>query len=151
MQGKPYLLCGCSVAIVDAENRVLLHRRRDIDAWGLPGGVMEPGESLEEAAIREVREEVGLACHALALFGVYSGPALYCRYANGDEEYHVRVVYLCRDFSGRIEVEESEGRGAAFFSLDDIPAPPNAEAGRHPAIAPIADLRRRWEEIEGGG
>ncbi|QGQ93867.1 NUDIX domain-containing protein [Paenibacillus psychroresistens] len=47
---------------------MLLQRRRDRDAWGLPGGSMEPGEEMEQVATRELYEETGLKAHELQLF-----------------------------------------------------------------------------------
>ncbi len=141
---RPLLQCGSAVILLDSKNRILLHHRADNDTWGLPGGNMEPGETLEETALRETREEVGLVCHSLEFFGVYSGPDLYYRYPNGDEAYNVTAVYLCRDFSGTIQVGPAEGRGAAFFLLEGLP---NAIC---PPIKPILDdLRSRWDEVSG--
>ena len=57
--------------IFDAQGRVLLAHRRDMDAWNLPGGAVEPGELPTEAAIREVREETGLEVGIMRLVGVY--------------------------------------------------------------------------------
>jgi len=50
---------GVTAVIVDDDQRVLLHRRRDFFVWALPGGRIEPGEPTESAAAREVREETG--------------------------------------------------------------------------------------------
>ncbi len=143
---RPLVLCGANVILVHGQGRVLLHHRTENDTWGLPGGVTEPGESLEETAAREVREEVGLTCHKLTLFGVYSGPELYYRYPNGDEAYNVSVSYLCRDFSGEIAVDPVEGKAAAFFAIDDLPSDIS------PPVRPIIeDVVRRWGEILAGG
>jgi ADP-ribose pyrophosphatase YjhB (NUDIX family) len=57
--------------IFDDKRRVLLCRRRDIDAWNLPGGGVEAGETPWHAAVREVREEVGLE------WRIADGPAVF--------------------------------------------------------------------------
>lgn len=62
------------VLIADGTGGVLLERRRDCGLWGLPGGRVEPGESLRSAALREVLEETGLRVTITGLVGVYSGP-----------------------------------------------------------------------------
>lgn len=57
--------------VFDKENRLLLHQRSDNQSWGLPGGFMELGETVQEAARREVFEETGLHLGNLDLFGIY--------------------------------------------------------------------------------
>jgi 8-oxo-dGTP pyrophosphatase MutT (NUDIX family) len=139
---RPLLLCGPAVILLDAQGRILLHHRTDNHTWALPGGSMELGETLEHCAVREAQEEVGLTCHSLDLFGVYSGPELYYRYPNGDELYNVTTVYLCRDFSGTITVDPTEGSDAAFFAIKDIPSEIS------PPIRPvIEDFLRRYGEV----
>lgn len=59
---------------------ILFQRRSDSFDWGLPGGAMEPGETPEETARRELKEETGLDAGALQLLGVFSGPRYYYRY-----------------------------------------------------------------------
>ncbi|MGH2520842.1 MAG: NUDIX domain-containing protein, partial [Chloroflexota bacterium] len=62
------------VLIFDQQGRLLLGRRADDGEWGAVGGIMEPGETIEETARRETREEVGLDLGELAFLGVGSGP-----------------------------------------------------------------------------
>lgn len=118
---RPILMVGAAVLVLDAENRLLLLKRSDSGCWGPPGGALEPGERVEEAAQRETREETGLEIGAMALFGVFSGPELYYKYPNGDETYNVTIVYLARDWRGAVQInhEHTEFR---WFALPDIPA-----------------------------
>lgn len=118
---KPLIMCGANVIIINDRNEILLHHRRDRDWWGLPGGAMELGESLEENAKREVLEEVNFVCNQLELFNVYSGSDLYYKSPDGNEVYNVTTTYLCRDYHGEIVVEQTEGRDAKFFPINQIP------------------------------
>lgn len=118
---RPIIMCGANVIILDSSGRILFHHRVDNDTWGLPGGAMEIGESLEETAIREANEEVGLTCRNLKVFKIYSGSKLYYKYPDGNEVYNVTATYICKDFTGEIEVDKSEGKDARFFDVDSIP------------------------------
>lgn len=119
---KPIIMCGANVIILNEKDEILLHHRIDRDWWGLPGGAMELSESLEETACREVFEEVRLTCGEMRLFNVYSGKELYYKYPDGNEVYNVTTTYICKDYSGKIVVDPSEGRDAKFFSLSEIPS-----------------------------
>ena len=118
---RPIIMCGANVILLNNKDQILMHHRVDRDWWGLPGGAMELGESLEQTACREVLEEVGLVCNKLKLFNIYSGSDLYYRYPDGNEVYNVTATYLCKDYSGEIAVDFHEGRDARFFPLDSIP------------------------------
>lgn len=118
---RPIIMCGANIIILDNNGRILLHHRVDNDAWGLPGGAMEIGESLEETAIREANEEVGLICKNLKIFNIYSGEKLYYKYPDGNEVYNVTATYICKDFSGQIVVDQTEGKDAKFFTVNNIP------------------------------
>lgn len=63
---------GAAAVILDADCRVLLvrHTYGRLN-WELPGGASEPGESIVDTALREVREETGLEAHAERLTGIY--------------------------------------------------------------------------------
>jgi ADP-ribose pyrophosphatase YjhB (NUDIX family) len=80
---EPVWLVYATALIVDEAGRILLQRRADFEAWGLPGGVMEPGESLLQALHREVREETGLSIRVERLIGLYTSPEFMVRYPNG--------------------------------------------------------------------
>ena len=65
------------VVITDAADRVLLIRRGHEpfkEVWSLPGGKVDPGETVEQAALREVKEELRVDVELGALLGVYSEP-----------------------------------------------------------------------------
>jgi len=82
---------GCSAAIFDAQGRILLTKRADNGQWCLPGGAVEPGESVAEACEREVLEETGLSVHVKRLVGVYSHSDMLVVYP---DEKKIQVVAL---------------------------------------------------------
>lgn len=116
------LLPGCNAIIVNKDGQVLMQQRTyPRGRWGLPGGLMELGESAEDAARREVLEETGLRLGKLELFGVYSGPGYRCRAENGDEFDVVLIAYTARDFEGRAAVMDDESLSLEWFGLDCLP------------------------------
>jgi 8-oxo-dGTP pyrophosphatase MutT (NUDIX family) len=118
---RPLIMAGASVILMNDRDEILLQQRTDNGFWGTPGGAMEPGESLEETARREVLEETGLRAEELELFDVFSGKELYYKYPHGDEVYNVVTVYTCRKYSGELTAEPSEVERLRFFPLSEIP------------------------------
>ena len=131
---RPLMLCGASVIVFDGQRRVLMLQRSDNHAWCFPGGMVEPGETTEEAARREVLEETGLAVGKLELFGVFSGEELHYVYPNGDEVYNVDVVYQTSEYEGLVTINR-ESLSHAFFPVDRLPeaiSPPVRPVVRKP-------------------
>ena len=82
---------GAAAILFDADGNVLLVKENyDRRRWSLPGGAVEPGESDEEAAVREAAEETGLVVRIHHLVGAYglengfSAAAFLCSIAEGD-------------------------------------------------------------------
>jgi ADP-ribose pyrophosphatase YjhB (NUDIX family) len=122
---RPLILPGATVFILDGigpERRLLLQRRTDNGAWGLPGGFLELGERLEDTARREAREEIGVEVGEMTLVGAFSGLGLFHRYANGDEVFNVTIAYVTSDYRGEVRVDGKEATQARFFPLDALPA-----------------------------
>ena len=117
---QPIILPGSVVIISNEQNEILMQKRHD-GFWGLPGGLMDLGESFEEAAIREVFEETGLEIHNLKLLHVFSGADHYLKVANGDELYSVTAVYYTSDINGEMKIDYSESAALQYFSIDDLP------------------------------
>ncbi|MGD6880037.1 NUDIX hydrolase [Bacillus infantis] len=119
---RPLIMAGASVIILDQNNKLLLQLRKDNHCWGLTGGSLEPGESLEEAAKREMYEETGLAAKNLKLFNVFSGEEFYYKLPHGDEVYNVTATYICNDFDGELRIDHEEVVNLAFFDVDQLPS-----------------------------
>ena len=115
--------------IAPREGRILLVKRRyepRAGAWCLPAGFMEYGETPTRCAVRELREETGLSCRLVRLFGVYAG-------LDDPRSRAVLIVYLARITGGELEPGD-DATAARFFPLDRLP-PDIAFAAHRRALA----------------
>lgn len=134
---RPLILTSVMVVIVKGD-RLLLQKRAGTGAYHAPGGFLELGERLEDAARREALEETALTVGELTLVGAYSGPDFHWFAPNGDEVYNVTVTYLTRDFFGTPRADGDEGTDVLFASLAELP-----ENLGPPARPVLMDLRTR--------
>src|SRR4051794_22531041 len=91
------LVTSVTIVVFDDAGRVLLVRHNEGDVWVLPGGSIEPPESLADAVVREMWEETGLWVEPMRVLGVYGGPDFLVTYANDDQ-----VAYQMIVFEGRV-------------------------------------------------
>ena len=118
---RPLLHVGACVLLINNDDEILLQLRQDNNCWGLSGGSLELGESLEEVAKRELLEETGLVATTLNLFNIYSGEDLYYKYPHGDEVYNVVAAYLCNEYTGALKKDEMEVKDLKFFHINNLP------------------------------
>ena len=115
---KIFLNC-VGAAIINESGEVLLQKRADRFVWGFPGGVMELGETFEQALQREVKEETGLNVSIKKLIGIYS--AYSDKYPNGDEAQPILAFFLCMIDSGELSTDDEETLELRFFNKKDVP------------------------------
>jgi len=118
-------LVGVGAIIIEGpveDCRVLLVKRAHPplqSQWSIPGGVLEVGELVREAAIREAREETGLIVEPADLLGVYDR---VLRDAELRVQYHyVLVDFLCRRVGGELQAA-SDAAEVRWFTIDELPA-----------------------------
>ena len=114
------LKLGCAAIILDETGKhILLTRRTDNGRWCLPGGAMDPGESLEECCVREVREETGLVVRLVRLIGLYSTPHRITYYADGNRWQTVSASFLAEIVGGTLGVSD-ETTAVGFFAAEAL-------------------------------
>ncbi len=104
-----------SAAITDEEGRLLLARRTDSGFWTIPGGTMEPGETIAETAVREVKEETGIDVEVVSLVGIYSNPLHVVEYSDGEVRQQFSVCFACRRIGGDLATSD-ETSEVGYFS-----------------------------------
>lgn len=109
------------IVAVIKDKQILLNLRPDTKTWGIPDGSLEVGETLEETAKRELKEETNLDCDSFTLLNVFSGNDFYFKYPNGDELYSVIALYLADDFKGSLKIIDDESIDLSFFSKSELP------------------------------
>jgi len=112
---------GVRAIIVNDVGEVLLQRRMDTGFWGLPAGAVELGESAMEALKREVAEETALAVLKAEPMALYSGQKQQFTYPNGDRVQGFALVFIIRQWEGRLSADGIEGSELRFFPLSNLP------------------------------
>jgi ADP-ribose pyrophosphatase YjhB (NUDIX family) len=111
-----------SVAVLpwDPRGRLLMVRDVAIDCWVTVGGMIEPGESPRDAAVREVRERTGLQLEITGLREVVGGPEYQVIYPNGDQVAYVSPVFDARVLAGELRPDGEEISQVGWFSPAEI-------------------------------
>lgn len=97
--------------IFDERGRVLLCHRTDYDLWNLPGGGLEPQESITDGVEREVKEETGLDVEVGRLVGVYTKT----------DRNDIAFAFICKITSGKLTLNDEADR-IEYFSVDKLPS-----------------------------
>ena len=98
---------GNSACVVRPDGKILLQQRSDHRLWGLPGGAVDIGESLESSMLREVREESGYVVEIVRLVGIYSDPAdQIVSYPDGNVIHYISAHFECRIAGGHPRVDD---------------------------------------------
>jgi 8-oxo-dGTP diphosphatase len=102
-------------------DKILLVKRRTVPFkgyWALPGGRVDPGETVEQTIIREVKEETGLDGNIVSKVGEYHEQGVQ----DGVEYDYYPACFLVKVVSGKIRKQESEIEDIKLFSLRVVPA-----------------------------
>ena len=117
------LILSSSVGAVihDHQGRLLLQEKSSGEAWSLPAGGIELGESPQEAIAREVMEETGYAIHIHGILGVFGGRAFRYTYPNGDQVEYVVTLFQCRIIDGSGIPSDTETKSTRYFGRHEMP------------------------------
>ena len=110
-----------NVVVTSDSDEILLIRRSDNDNWAIPGGAIDLGESMTQAAIRETKEESGIDCEITGLVGIYTDPKHVILYtSNGEARQEFSIVLTGRPVGGEPtpSSESSEVRWAPAADID---------------------------------
>jgi ADP-ribose pyrophosphatase YjhB (NUDIX family) len=118
-----------NVIVQDTDGSVLLIRRTDNDKWSLPGGAIDLGETVRQAAVRETLEETGIRCEITGIAGIYSNPRHLVEYtSDGEVRQEFTIVLSARPLSGD-PTPSAESSHVAWVSTSELP-----EYDMHPAM-----------------
>ncbi|NPV67878.1 MAG: NUDIX domain-containing protein [Anaerolineae bacterium] len=138
-----------SAVIFDAQGRILAQTRYDFDWLSIPGGAMEPGETLLQTARREVREETGITAEIKGLAGLLTHPRYNLRYPNGDQVQQWTAIFWGEAAGGALQADGGETLTAFFIEPEAflrrthpshqemVTCALRARAGEPPQIEPV--------------
>ena len=118
---EPLIGLGATTLVFNEKKEILLNLRTDTNTWSIPGGSMELNETIEDTAIRELKEEAGINATDLELVTILSGNEYYFEYPNGDKLCTVIVLFKVLNYTGNIKVADNESKQLKFFTLDNLP------------------------------
>ncbi|HET8598688.1 MAG TPA: NUDIX domain-containing protein [Segeticoccus sp.] len=113
-------MTGVTGVVLDDRGRLLLGRRADNGRWGLPSGILEPGEQPAPGLLREVEEETAVVARVEALVSVWMMPPT--TYPNGDAAQYLDLTFRCRHLAGEPRVNDDESLEVGWFDLEDLPS-----------------------------
>jgi ADP-ribose pyrophosphatase YjhB (NUDIX family) len=111
-----------NVVVVDDAGELLLIRRTDNGNWAVPGGAVDLGESVAQAAVRETLEESGIECAITGIVGIYSDPKHVILYtSNGEARQEFSIVLTARPLTGQ-PTPGSESSQVRWVPKAELPA-----------------------------
>jgi 8-oxo-dGTP diphosphatase len=137
------LLPGVSAVVLDRAGegqRILLVRRSDTGRWGLPAGIVEPGEQPAATMVRELAEETCIVARVDRLALLVADPPM--SYPNGDHCQYISMAFRCSYLSGEAAVGDEESTEVGWFDLASLP-----ELGTRDQRRIAASLPERGETI----
>jgi 8-oxo-dGTP pyrophosphatase MutT (NUDIX family) len=117
---RPLFSPGACAIPINEHGQVLMQLRADSSNWGFPGGSMELGDSLLEAAQRELLEETGLEAARWKFVTMVSGREYFYTYPNGDQIYNVGAIYVARGLTGELRCDH-ESLELRWFDPTNLP------------------------------
>ncbi len=131
-------LAGAEAAVLH-DNQLLLVRRQDNGLWAIPGGLTDVGETLAEAAQRELWEETQIRGHVTKLIGIFDSRKWKSR--TKAQLYHAVFLVECENPSPSTSSETTDVR---FFSEDRLPS---LSPGHHLRVPFVLNLLREEKSI----
>ena len=137
--GQESIRLGVAVALINGKNEILLEKRSDCGWWGVTGGKLDLGETVQDCAVREIKEECNVLIESklLRLVGVYSDPKEGRILQYPDNRIHlIDIVYILK--RSYFELKKShESLELKFFTFDQLP-----DLIVPPAIKPLEDISK---------
>lgn len=115
------LLPSVAVLPIDEAGRILLVRQSDTGQWATIGGSVEVDEHPATAAVREAKEEAGVAVELTRLVTALGGPEIRMVYPNGDKTAYVSIVYEARVTGGTPRPDHDETVDVGWFQPAELP------------------------------
>jgi len=111
-----------TAVVTNEAGELLLVHKTDHGLWALPGGGMDPGESIAQAAVRETKEETGMDIEVTGIVGLYTNPNHVIAYDDGEVRQQFSVCFTTRLVGGQLATssETSEVGFVALDRLDDL-------------------------------
>ncbi|GLZ13293.1 NUDIX hydrolase [Actinomadura sp. NBRC 104425] len=116
------LVPSVNVVVTNDNGDILMIRRTDNDNWALPGGAVDLGESVAQAAVRETKEETGIDCEITGLVGIYSDPKHVIHYTSNDEVRQEFSIVLTARPTGGEPRPSDESREVLWIPADQATA-----------------------------
>jgi 8-oxo-dGTP diphosphatase len=135
-----------SAVVVNGDGALLLCQRADNLVWGIPAGMMDPGEQPADAVVREVLEETGVEIAIDRLAGVALHEVVY---PNGDLCHMLNTWFRAHPVGGHARVNDDESAAVGWFPRDALPEV--SDYTRHSIETGLKDDPAAWFEAAGSG
>jgi ADP-ribose pyrophosphatase YjhB (NUDIX family) len=126
-----------TAVVTNKAGELLLVHKTDNGLWALPGGGMDPGESIAQAAVRETKEETGMEIEVVGVVGLYTNPNHVIAYDDGEVRQQCSVCFTTRLLGGELATS-SETSEVGFVPLEKLD-----ELNIHPSMRLRID---HWQE-----
>jgi ADP-ribose pyrophosphatase YjhB (NUDIX family) len=114
------LVPSVNVVVASEAGDILMIRRSDNDNWAVPGGAIDLGESMVQAAVRETREETGIECEITGLVGIYTDPKHVLLYTSNGEVRQEFSILLTGVVTSGQPTPSSESSEVRWVPREDV-------------------------------